>query len=137
MGERIADGLAASWQPHHVGQAGVEPGFAIQHRQDGSGTTSILANFLTAAASKSDWPLKLDTVDKTVNWKGGQGATGSDGVTQGVKQTEGGLTYAEVSYAKQDSLPTAAIKGFGSDYVNISSDTVAQSIQSEIGRAHV
>jgi phosphate transport system substrate-binding protein len=102
----------------------------IFYRQDGSGTTSILANFLTAAASKSAWPLKLDTVDKTVNWKGGQGATGSDGVTQGVKQSEGGITYAEVSYAKQDNLPTASIKGFGAGYVNISSGSVAKSIQS-------
>jgi phosphate ABC transporter phosphate-binding protein len=102
---------------------------SIYYRSDGSGTTSILWGFLEPAA-KADWPLKLDTVDKTLNWKGGQGATGSDGVTQGVKQTEGGITYAEVSYAKQDNLPTAAIKGANGGYQNISADSVAKSIQS-------
>jgi phosphate transport system substrate-binding protein len=69
-------------------------------------------------------------VDKTINWKGGQGATGSDGVTAGVKQTEGGITYAEVSYAKQNNLSTAAIKGAKGAYQNISAATVAKSIQS-------
>lgn len=102
---------------------------SIFYRQDGSGTTSILWGFLDATA-KAEWPLKLDTVDKTLNWKGGQGATGSDGVTQGVKQTEGGITYAEVSYAKQDNLPTAAIKGAKGGYQNISGSSVAKSIQS-------
>lgn len=101
----------------------------IFHRQDGSGTTSILAGFLASAAT-ADWPLKLDTVDKTVNWRGGQGATGSDGVTQGVKQTEGGITYAEVSYAKQSNLPTASIKGAHGGYQDISATAVAKSIAS-------
>jgi phosphate transport system substrate-binding protein len=102
---------------------------SIFYRQDGSGTTSILWGFLEATA-KADWPLKLDTTDKTLNWKGGQGATGSDGVTAGVQHTEGGITYAEVSYAKQDNLPTAAIKGAKGGYVNIAGTTVAKSIQS-------
>ncbi|MBV9487670.1 MAG: phosphate ABC transporter substrate-binding protein PstS [Frankiaceae bacterium] len=104
---------------------------SIFFRSDGSGTTSILWNFLETTA-KADWPLKLDTVDKTLNWKNGntQGATGSDGVTAGVKNTEGGITYAEVSYAKQNSLPTASIKGAKGGYVAISGATVAKSIQS-------
>jgi phosphate transport system substrate-binding protein len=102
---------------------------SIFYRSDGSGTTSILWGFLDATAH-ADWPLKLDTVDKTLNWKGGQGATGSDGVTQGVSKTEGGITYAEVSYAKQDNLPTAAIKGAKGGYVNISGASVAKSIDS-------
>jgi phosphate transport system substrate-binding protein len=102
---------------------------SIYYRQDGSGTTSILWGFLDATAH-ADWPLKLDTTDKTLNWKGGQGATGSDGVTAGVKNTEGGITYAEVSYAKQASLPTAAIKGAKGGYQNISGPSVAKSIQS-------
>jgi phosphate transport system substrate-binding protein len=65
-----------------------------------------------------------------VNWPTGQGATGSSGVVQGVKQTEGGITYAEVSYARQDNLPTAAIEGAKGGFQNISSASVAKSIQS-------
>jgi phosphate transport system substrate-binding protein len=102
---------------------------SIFYRQDGSGTTSILWNYLETTA-KADWPLKFDSVDKTIGWKGGQGATGSDGVTAGVKQTEGGITYAEVSYAKQNNLSTASIKGTKGGYQNISPASVAKSIQS-------
>ena len=71
------------------------------HRADGSGTTKVFSGFLDATA-KSVWKLGAD---KEIAWTTGQGATGSDGVTQGVKNTEGGITYAEVSYAKQNNLP--------------------------------
>jgi phosphate transport system substrate-binding protein len=101
---------------------------SLYYRQDGSGTTSVLSSFLTAVAP-SVWKLQLST-DKTLNWPAGQGATGSDGVTAGVKQTEGGITYAEVSYARQNNLPTAAIKGANGGYQNISPSSVATSIAS-------
>ena len=97
------------------------------HRSDGSGTTKVFTGFLKADAP-STWTLGSD---KTINWPSGQGANGSSGVTAGVKATAGGITYAEVSYAKQDGLPTAKVKGgAGSGYVDISSDTVSQSINS-------
>jgi phosphate transport system substrate-binding protein len=131
---KIMSSQITKWNDPEI--AGENPGvtlpsenISIFYRQDGSGTTSILWNFLDTTA-KADWPLKFDSVDKTISWKGGQGATGSDGVTAGVKQTEGGITYAEVSYAKQNKLPTAAIKGAKGGYQNISPATVAKSIQS-------
>jgi phosphate transport system substrate-binding protein len=96
------------------------------HRADGSGTTKVFSGFLDATA-KSVWKLGAD---KELSWPSGQGATGSDGVTQGVKNTEGGITYAEVSYAKQNNLPTAKVKGTTGDYAEISGDTVAQAIDS-------
>jgi len=101
---------------------------SLYYRQDGSGTTSVINGFLTSVVG-SAWKLTL-SADKTLNWPGGQGATGSDGVTQGVKQTEGGITYAEISYATQNNLPTAAIKGAKGGYVNIAGPTVAKSIKS-------
>jgi phosphate transport system substrate-binding protein len=131
---KIMSSQITKWNDPEI--AGENPGvtlpnesISIFYRSDGSGTTSILWGFLDSAAH-ADWPLKLDTVDKTLNWKGGQGATGSDGVTQGVKQTEGGITYAEVSYAKQDSLPTAAIKGANGGYQTLTGPSVAKSIDS-------
>jgi phosphate transport system substrate-binding protein len=78
------------------------------------------------SVAKSDWKLGSD---KQLDWPSGQGATGSDGVTQGVKNTEGGITYAEVSYAKQNNLPTAKVKGAG-DFTDISGSTVSQAIES-------
>lgn len=95
------------------------------HRSDGSGTTSVLSSFLDATA-KPVWTLGAD---KELSWPSGQGAEGSSGVVAGVKSTDGGITYAEITYAKQNSLPTVAIKGASGGYESISSATVAKSIQ--------
>lgn len=93
------------------------------HRADGSGTTAVFSAFEKAVAST--WTLGSD---KALNWPTGQGATGSDGVVQGVKSTEGGITYAEVSYATANNLPTAAVSTDGARYVNLTADTVRQAI---------
>jgi len=45
-----------------------------------------------------------------------------------VKQTDGGITYVETSFAKAQSLPTASVKGPG-DFVAPTSDTVSKAIQ--------
>lgn len=104
------------------------PGTAITvfHRADESGTTKVFTAFLDSVAS-ADWKYGSD---KAIDWPTGQGATGSDGVVAGVKQTDGAITYAEVSYAKQNSLPTAEVKGATGDYQPISADTVSQSLAS-------
>jgi phosphate transport system substrate-binding protein len=103
------------------------PSTAVQafHRADGSGTTKVFTGFLDTLA-KSAWSLGSD---KEINWPAGQAAKGSDGVVAGVKQTAGGITYAEVSFAKQNGLPTASVKGAG-DYTQLSGDTVSSAIAS-------
>jgi phosphate transport system substrate-binding protein len=104
------------------------PSTAIKtfHRADGSGTTDVLSGFLDATA-KSVWTLG---VNKQLTWPSGTGATGSAGVATAVKNTPGGITYAEITYAKQDGLSTASIKGATGTYTPISAATVAQSINS-------
>lgn len=84
------------------------PSEAIQtfHRSDASGTSAIFTGYLSAAAP-SAWTYGAS---KTWTAPGGQGAKGSDGVTAAVGQTEGGIGYAEVSYAKGASLPMASIR---------------------------
>ena len=96
------------------------------HRADGSGTTSVFSAFLQADAP-SDWKLGSD---KELNWPAGQAAKGSDGVVAGVKQTDGGITYAEVSFAKQNQLPTAKVKGATGDFTELTGANVSQAIDS-------
>ena len=96
------------------------------HRADGSGTTSVFTGYLDAVA-KANWTLGSG---KTVNWPSGQAANGSSGVVAGVKQTPGSITYAEVSYAKQNNLPTAKLKNSSGSYVDLSADSVSTSIDS-------
>lgn len=100
---------------------------SVYYRADGSGTTNVVSGFLDAAA-KQVWTLGVSK--QFTNWPTGSGATGSSGVAQGVKSTQGGITYAEITYAKQDQLQTANVKGFGSSYVPLNNTTVAQSIAS-------
>ncbi|MEP6696860.1 MAG: phosphate ABC transporter substrate-binding protein PstS [Pseudonocardiales bacterium] len=99
---------------------------AAYHRSDGSGTTSVFSGFVDANAS-GDWTLGTG---KQLNWTGGQAAKGSDGVTAGVKQTDGGITYAELSFAKANNLPTAKVKGAGSDFVALTGETVGKFLAS-------
>jgi len=98
----------------------------VYHRDDDSGTTAVLTGFLDAVAH-SDWPNGAGKESTRITV--GQKATGSDGVVQGVKQTAGGITYAEVSFAEQNGLPTAKIKGVGG-YTAISASTVSQALAS-------
>ncbi len=90
------------------------------HRSDGSGTTKVFSGFLKDNAPS--WKLGSD---KSLNWTGGQAAKGSDGVTAGVKQTDGAVTYTEVSFAQASGLPTAKVKGAGADFVAIDASTVS------------
>lgn len=127
----IFDGSIKSWDASQIkaDNPGVTlPPTAIKtyHRSDGSGTTKVFTGFL-AADAPSVWKLGSD---KSITWPSGLGANGSSGVVQGVQSTDGGVTYAEVSYAKQDNLPTAKVKGAQGDFTDISSATVSQSIAS-------
>jgi len=86
----------------------------------------VFTGFLDSVAH-SDWPNGAGK--ESTHIKVGQKATGSDGVVQGVKQTAGGITYAELSYAEQNNLPTAKVKGAG-DYTEISATTVSDALAS-------
>ena len=98
---------------------------SVFYRNDSSGSTSVFTAFLAADAA-SDWTLGSS---KTLTFfTAAQGAKGSAGVAAGVKQTDGGITYVETSFAKAQSLPTASVKGAG-DFVAPTSDTVSKAIQ--------
>ncbi|WP_030250486.1 MULTISPECIES: phosphate ABC transporter substrate-binding protein PstS [unclassified Streptomyces] len=79
------------------------PNLKIQafHRSDDSGTTDNFTKYLMATAKK-DWPYDGG---KTWQAKGGQSASGSSGLAQQVKQTNGAISYFELSYAK-DGMKT-------------------------------
>ncbi|MFF7314854.1 phosphate ABC transporter substrate-binding protein PstS [Streptomyces sp. NPDC008137] len=79
------------------------PDLKIQafHRSDDSGTTDNFTKYLMATAKK-DWPYDGG---KTWQAKGGQSAAGSSGLAQQVKQTNGAISYFELSYAK-DGMKT-------------------------------
>jgi phosphate transport system substrate-binding protein len=125
----IFDGKIAKWNDPAItaeNSGATLPGTPISvfYRNDSSGSTSVFTSFLKADAG-TNWTLGAS---KTITFfTAAQGAKGSAGVAAGVKQTDGGITYVETSYAKSQSLPIASVKGVG-DFVTPSSDTVSKAI---------
>lgn len=101
--------------------AAVNPGVALPakdilvvHRSDGSGTTYIFTDFLSAVSPAwKEGPGK----GKDVKWPVGLGGKGNEGVAGTVKQTPGTIGYVELAYAKQNRLPTALIKNSSGAFV--------------------
>jgi phosphate transport system substrate-binding protein len=102
----------------------------VVYRQDSSGSSDVLTKYLKANAgsiwtsdSGSDFagvfPGKLPANGSF------QGASGSDAVTQKVKDTNGAITYAELSYAKQRELPTVLLKNGAGEFTEPSPDTAS------------
>jgi phosphate transport system substrate-binding protein len=87
--------------------ADLPPGpIQVVHRSDGSGTTEVFTSYLTAVAP-AVWTAGAA---KDVPWPTGQGAKGSDGVTALVKQTEGAISYVELSFAQANGLGVAQLR---------------------------
>ena len=74
---------------------------ALVHRSDGSGTTFIFTNYLSKVSP--EWKDKVGS-STSVEWPGGIGAKGNEGVANGVMQTKGSIGYVETAYAKQNKL---------------------------------
>jgi phosphate transport system substrate-binding protein len=94
----------------------------VVHRSDGSGTTYIFSEFLTA--SSPAWAAGPKT-GKELQWPVGLGAKGSDGVTGQLKQVPGAIGYVELNFARQNKLPSAAIKNPAGTFVLPSIESVA------------
>ena len=99
-------------------------GIQVVHRSDGSGTTAAFTGYLTAVAP-AVWTAGAA---KDVPWPTGQGAKGSDGVTAAVKQTTGAIGYAEVSFAKGNSLGIASIKNAYGSFVQPNAKNVSAAL---------
>jgi phosphate transport system substrate-binding protein len=61
----------------------------------------VLTHYLSKVST--DWRTKVGA-DTTVEWRGGIGAKGNDGVANAVAQTRGAIGYAEYAYARHSKL---------------------------------
>ena len=94
----------------------------VVHRSDGSGTTYIFSNYLSAVSPA--WAAKVGT-GKTLNWPVGEGAEGNGSVASTVYQTPFSIGYIEQAYSMGLTLPFAAIRNQAGNYVIPSAQTVA------------
>ena len=124
---RIFNGVIKTWNDPAI--AAINPGvnlpaqaIKVFFRSDESGTTDNFTKYLKAAAA-SDWP-----ADPGKKWTGkGEGKEKSAGVANAVKATDGGVTYAEWSYAKDNKLGIAQIDN-GSGPVELTGESVGKAV---------
>jgi phosphate transport system substrate-binding protein len=112
-------GKIGKWNDPRI--AGLNPGvklpaadIVVAHRSDGSGTTDIFTNYLSAVST--EWRAKIGR-GKSVNWPVGLGGKGNEGVAGVVKQTPGAVGYVELAYAMQNKMTTAALRNREGNFV--------------------
>jgi phosphate transport system substrate-binding protein len=121
-GEVVADiflGKITKWNDPRIAalNAGANlPARDIQvvHRSDGSGTTFIFSDYLSAVSPA--WKAGPGK-GKDLKWPVGLGGNQNPGVAGTVKQTQGSIGYVELAYARQNKLPTAAVKNADGKFV--------------------
>jgi len=114
-GDVIADiflGKITKWNDARI--AGLNPGvkfpasdILVVHRSDGSGTTYVFTDYLSAVSPA--WAAGPGKA-KDVKWPVGLGGKGNEGVAGQIKQTPGTIGYVELAYANQNRLPVAKVK---------------------------
>jgi phosphate transport system substrate-binding protein len=122
-GDVVADiflGKIKKWNDPRI--ATLNPGVSLPnadilvvHRSDGSGTTFIFTDYLSAVSP--EWA-RVVGKGKEVKWPTGIGAKGNEGVAGQVKQTPGAIAYVELAYAKQNNLPYASIRNQAGQFVS-------------------
>ena len=86
----------------------------ISYRTDGSGTTNVFTDYLSAVSP--EWKDKVGA-GKSVKWPAGLGAKGNEGVTGQVKTTPYTIGYTERAYATQNQLPMAELKNKAGKFI--------------------
>jgi phosphate transport system substrate-binding protein len=109
--------------------AAVNPGVALPavkvslvHRSDGSGTTFNFSNYLSKVSP--EWKSKVGE-GTSVQWPGGVGGKGNEGVASYVKQIKGGIGYVELAYALQNQMPYASLQNAAGNFVQPNAETFA------------
>ncbi|MEJ7729160.1 MAG: phosphate ABC transporter substrate-binding protein PstS [Polyangiaceae bacterium] len=104
---------------------------ASVHRSDGSGTTKIFVDWLSAVSP--EWK-KGPGNGTSVDWPGGLGAKGNEGVTGTLTSTPGAVGYVELAYAMQNKLNFAAIKNKAGNFVLPSLDATTAAAAGAVAR---
>jgi phosphate transport system substrate-binding protein len=94
----------------------------VAHRSDGSGTTFVFTDYLTAVSP--DWKSKVGK-GKSVNWPVGLGGKGNEGVSGLLSQNPYSIGYIELAFAKLQNIPYAYIKNKAGKFIEPTLETTA------------
>jgi phosphate transport system substrate-binding protein len=115
---RIFLGQITRWNDPAI--AALNPGEALPdawitvvHRSDGSGTTYIFSDYLSAVSHA--WAASAGT-SRSLHWPAGYGATGNAGVAAAIARMPYSIGYVERSYTTGTTLASAAIRNQAGHY---------------------
>src|SRR5262249_25582719 len=91
------------------------------HRSDGSGTTYIFTDYLSKVSPEWQKGVGRGT---SLNWPGGLGGKGNEGVAGLVKQTPNAFGYVELIYAIQNKLAYGDVQNRSGRFVQASLESV-------------
>ena len=121
-------GRIAKWNDSRI--AALNPGVALPakdilvvHRSDGSGTSYIFTDYLTAVSPAwASGPGK----GKEVQWPVGLGGKGNEGVAGQVRQIAGAIGYVELAYARKNKLAYAELQNAAGAFVAPSIEAITE-----------
>ncbi|MCC8447783.1 phosphate ABC transporter substrate-binding protein PstS [Xanthomonas translucens] len=94
----------------------------LVHRSDGSGTSFNFTNYLSKVSQ--EWKSKVGE-GTSVQWPGGVGGKGNEGVASYVQQIKGSIGYVELAYALQNKMPYASMQNAAGNWVQPNADSFA------------
>ena len=130
----IFSGKINNWSDKRIAE--VNPGvklpdrkITVIHRSDGSGTTFIFTNYLSAVS-----PYWKETVGcgKKVNWPYGMGVETNPRIVTFVEKVPGAVGYGELTYALNANLPTASIQNRSGRFIKPTLESVSAAADTEI-----
>ena len=129
---KIFTGAITKWNDANI--AAFNPGvklpatdITVVHRSDGSGTTYILADYLSRTSPEFQKQVGLGT---SLKWPVGVGGKGNEGVSGLVTQTPGSIGYVELIYALQNKIAFGSMQNAAGEFVKASVDSVTKAANS-------
>ena len=97
----------------------------VVHRSDGSGTSFVFTDYLSAVS-----PAWLAAAGKgtAVKWPVGVGAKGNEGVAGQVQQLPGSIGYVELIYAQQNKMTVASIQNKTGEFITPTVESVTAAL---------
>lgn len=99
-----------------------EKDIIVAHRSDGSGTTYVFTDYLSAVSP--EWKSKVGK-GKSVNWPAGLGGKGNEGVSGLLSQNPYTIGYIELAYARLQNIPYAYIRNRAGRFIDPTLETTA------------
>ena len=100
----------------------------VVHRSDGSGTSFVWTNYLSSVSP--EWKEKVGA-GTAVQWPGGLGASGNEGVAGVVRGTEYTVGYVELAYAVTNKMAYAFVQNPAGSFVEPTLDSLGAAVAAQ------